>query len=90
MSQLFHSAALAFVPELTFAISAQELPASLKALSRCSSAGVQGVLVRLLLAGGAAAAGASSVLAGAAGAAGWAGAGAGAAAWGSCCCGTAG
>ena len=37
---------------LTFAISAQLFPASLMVLSLCSSAGVQGVLVRLFLAGG--------------------------------------
>lgn len=38
--------------ELTLAISAQLLPASLICLSRNSSAGVQGVFVRLFLAGG--------------------------------------
>lgn len=37
---------------LTFAISAQLFPASRIVLSLCSSAGVQGVFVRLFLAGG--------------------------------------
>lgn len=37
---------------LTFAISLQEVPASLSSLSLFSSAGVQGVLVRVFLAGG--------------------------------------
>jgi hypothetical protein len=40
-------------PSLTFAISAQLLPASLIVFNLCSSAGVQGVFVRLFFAGGA-------------------------------------
>jgi hypothetical protein len=68
---------------LTLAISAQLLPASRICLRRCSSPGVQGVFVRLFLAGGGAigAAAASSTFV--AGAAAWAGAAAtGGAAWG--------
>jgi len=38
--------------QLTFAISAQLFPASLIVFNLCSSAGVQGVFVRLFLAGG--------------------------------------
>jgi hypothetical protein len=40
------------IPLLTFAISAQLLPASLIVFNLCSSAGVHGVFVRLFFAGG--------------------------------------
>ena len=53
MKSLFGSLQSRLSSYLTFAISAQLLPASLIFFNLCSSAGVQGVLVRLFLAGGA-------------------------------------